>query len=87
MGNTSTKTAEEIRKEITRVLEELASYSLIQSISNPKRYVFPCNSPLPAVAVFQEIQGAKGLNLQGILEGTHIVEKYLGIFIDHTCFS
>ena len=48
MGNTSTKTAEEIRKEISRVLDELASYSLIQSISNPKRYVFPCYSALPA---------------------------------------
>jgi len=44
MGNTSTKTAEEIRKEITRVLEELASYSLIQSISNPKRYLFKCKA-------------------------------------------
>ena len=40
MGNTSTKTADEVRKEIARVLQELASYSLIQSIVNPKRYLY-----------------------------------------------
>ena len=40
MGNTSTKSAEEVRKEISRVLEELASYSVIHSITNPKRCLY-----------------------------------------------
>ena len=40
MGNTSTKSADEVRAEIARVLEELASYSLIHSIVNTRRYFY-----------------------------------------------
>jgi len=38
---------------------------------------------------FQEKSGgkAKGMNLPSILEETRVLNKFLGIFVDDTCFS
>ena len=41
------------------------------------------------VAVFHEISGggrAKWLNLRSILEEARVLDKYLGMFVDYTCF-
>jgi len=36
----------------------------------------------------RQIRGeAKELNFPSILEEPHVLEKYLGIFVDYTCFS
>ena len=40
------------------------------------------------MAVFQEKSGerAKGIDLSSILEETRVLDKYLGTFVDYTCF-
>ena len=37
--------------------------------------------------VSKNIREAKGLNLPSILEETRLLDKYLEIFVDYTCFS
>ena len=50
--------------------------------------VINCFTFSQTVAIFQEeSKGGKGLHLPSILEETRVLEKYLGIFVDYTCFS